>query len=347
MAEVARKHHTVPQFYLKGFATKARQPQIGTVQLPGDKRFVQSTSKASTHTDFYAIPGHEEGQDVFEKDLSRMEGEAATVIRKITEERVWPLPPDDRELLAAFLTLQFLRGPEQRRHMEETMAITTRMEIGYGGKANVAKWAKRKHGITVSEEQAARIWNEATRPEGPPIQLAPTGHINQILELTPKLARYFLFRPWVLYRFSARSLLTCDTPISLIPHQQSTMADEDGLDEGVLEQGVGLMTAWGITFPLTRKIGLLLASPKEFIGHVTGDEVATGRFDLAHAPSTAAANLFNDATIRNARQWIFHHPDDTHLVPEDLPEPRNREMEVIGGPLEFSGKPLYGLLSPE
>ena len=37
---------------------------------------------------------------------------------------------------------------------------------------------------------------------------------------------------------------------------------------------------------------------------------------------TAAANLFNGATTRNARQWIFHHPDDTHLVPEELPEPR-------------------------
>ena len=44
------------------------------------------------------------------------------------------------------------------------------------------------------------------------------------------------------------------------------------------------MTAWGITFPLTRKIGLLLASPDELIGHVSGDEVATGRFDGAQAP---------------------------------------------------------------
>lgn len=340
MADVARKHHTVPQFYLKGFATAARQ--IGTVQLPGAKRFVQSTRKASIYTDFYSIPGHEDGQDVFEKGLSRMEGEAATVIRKITEERVWPLLPEERELLGAFLTMQFLRGPEQRRHMEETSALTTRMEIGYGGKANVAKWAKRKHGITVSEEEAARIWDEATRPEGPPIQLAPIGHINQMLELTPKLARYFLFRPWVLYRFSARSLLTCDTPVSLVPHLKGPMADAVPLEEGV-----GLMTAWGITFPLTRKAGLLLANPDEFIGHVTGDEVATGRFDVAQAPSAVAANLFNGATIRNARQWIFHHPDDTHLVPEDLPEPRNREIEVVGGPLEFSGKPLYESPSAE
>ncbi|MEV4991594.1 DUF4238 domain-containing protein [Pseudarthrobacter sp. LMD1-1-1.1] len=132
MADVSRKHHTVPQFYLKGFATASRQ--IGTVQLPGTKRFVQSTSKASAHTDFYAVPGHEEGPDVFEKGLSRVEGEAARVIRRITEEHVWPLSPEDRELLAAFLTLQFLRGPEQRRHMEEMSALVTRMEVGYGGK---------------------------------------------------------------------------------------------------------------------------------------------------------------------------------------------------------------------
>lgn len=340
MGEVARKHHTVPQFYLKGFATKDRQ--IGTVQLPGAKRFVQSTSKASTQTDFYAIPGHEDGQDVFEKSLSGMEGEAASVIRRIREEHVWPLPAEERELLAAFLTMQFLRGPEQRRHMEETMALVTRMEIGYGGKANVGKWVKRKHGVTVSEEQADRIWNEATRPEGPPIQLAPIGHINQMLELTPKLARYFLFRPWVLYRFSARSLLTCDTPVSLVPHLKGPMADEVAPEEGI-----GLMTAWGITFPLTRKIGLLLGSPDEFIGHVSGDEVATGRFDVAQAPSTAAANLFNDSTIRNARQWIFHHPDDTHLVPDDLPDPRKKEIEVIGGPEKFSGEPLFRSHSAE
>lgn len=115
MADVSRKHHTVPQFYLKGFATGSRQ--IGTVQLPGTKRFVQSTSKASAHTDFYAVPGHEEGPDAFEKGLSRMEGEAARLIRRITEEHVWPLSPEDRELLAAFLTVH-------RPHQSDAAADT-------------------------------------------------------------------------------------------------------------------------------------------------------------------------------------------------------------------------------
>lgn len=339
MAEISRKHHTVPHFYLRGFATGSRQ--IGTVQLPGTKRFVQSTSRASAHTDFYAIPEHEDGPDAFEKDLSRMEGEAAGVIRRITEERVWPLPPEDRDMLAAFLTVQFLRGPEQRRHMEETRSLVTQMEIGFGGKANVAAWVKRKHGISVSEEQAAQIWDEATQPGGPPIRLAPVVHINQMLQLTPKLVRYFTFRPWMLYRFSARSLVTCDTPLSLIPHPSRQADYSESIPEGV-----GLMTAWGITFPLTRKIGLLLGNPEEFFGHVDAEDVATGRFDSSPAPSTAVSKLFNAATIDNARQWIFHHPNDAYLVPQDLPHPRDKEIHVMGGPGDFSGDPLSGFTQP-
>lgn len=340
MADVSRKHHTVPQFYLRGFATRSRQ--IGTVQLPGTKKFVQSTGSASAHTDFYAIPGHQEGPDAFEKDLSRLETDAAGVIRKITEDRVWPLSPEDRELLATFLTVQFLRGPEQRRHMEEMRSLVTRMEIGYGGKSNVAAWAQRNHGLSVTDEQAERIWDEATQPGGPPIRVAPIVHINQMLQLTPKLVRYFLFRPWMIYRFSNRSLLTSDTPVSLIPHLDSQSDYADAMPESV-----GLMTAWGITFPLTRKIGLLLGNPEEFFGQVSAEEVATGRWDIAPPPSTAVAKMLNIATIDNARRWIFHHPEDTHLVPDDLPHPRDKEIEVMGGPEDFNGEPLFAPPQPE
>lgn len=337
MADVARKHHTVPHFYLKGFASSSRQ--IGTVQLAGTRRFLQATRAATTHNDFYAVPGHEEGPDVFEKHLSRLEADAAAVIRKVTDAAVWPLPQADREVLALFITVQFLRGPEQRRHMEQTVAHMTRMEIGYGGKANVAGWAKRKHGITVSEEQAAQIWEQATKPNGPPIRMAAVGHINQMLELVPQFVRYFEFRPWQLIKFSKRSLLTCDTPISLVPHMTQPAADES------LQpfEPTGLLNAWGITFPLSRKVGLLMANPDELIGHVSAQEVATGALDIQQDASTAMARLFNDSTIGNARRWIFHHPDDAHVVPKVLPDPTTDEVHVSGGLPEFSGEPVFGL----
>ena len=54
---VAKRHHTVPQFYLRGFADDER---IATVRLPGEARFVQSVRKAARQTNFYAVDGHED-----------------------------------------------------------------------------------------------------------------------------------------------------------------------------------------------------------------------------------------------------------------------------------------------
>lgn len=326
---VARRHHTVPNFYLKGFATEANQ--IGVVQLPGTRRFVQATSDATIQKDFYAIPGHADGPDVFEKGLSELEGDTTKIFRKITDDGVWPLSQADREVLATFLTVQFLRGPDQRRHMEQTMALLTRLEVGAGGKAGVKAWAKREHGLSVSPDQAEQIWNETTQPGGPPIKLAPVGHIRQMLELTPELISYFAARPWQIYQFSRRSLLTCDAPVSLIPNQHA---------HG--DEGTGLMNAWAITVPLSRRTGLLLGDPEAFFGKISGAEVSTGRFDHRGEPSTAVARMFNDATIGNARQWIYHHPDDKAIVPEKLPEPRAMEIQTSGAPEQFSGEPFFG-----
>ena len=71
---VARRHHTVPQFYLRGFS---EDDQLTMVQLPGDRRFSQSVRKAAVEIDFYKIEGHEDGEDVFEKALSSVEARAS------------------------------------------------------------------------------------------------------------------------------------------------------------------------------------------------------------------------------------------------------------------------------
>ncbi|MHA4855060.1 hypothetical protein L1080_036985 [Rhodococcus sp. MSC1_016] len=44
--------------------------------------------------------------------------------------------------------------------------------------------------------------------------------------------------------------------------------------------------------------------------------------------------MFNQASITNARQAVYHHPDDLHLVPADLHEPR--EFEIMTGRIDTS-----------
>ena len=80
----ARRHHTVPQFYLRGFADGET---LRTIALPGRRRYKQSVRDASVETDFYALPGHPEGDDVLERALSEVEGAAAAVLRLIVKGR--------------------------------------------------------------------------------------------------------------------------------------------------------------------------------------------------------------------------------------------------------------------
>ena len=243
-----------------------------------------------------------------------MESDAALVMRAIVDDQVWPLDPDSRATFAGFLAVQFLRGPEQRRMMEQIAALTTQLEIGFGGRSSVEVWARETHGVKLSPEQADEVWADATQPGGPAIRLAAHAHIEQIGAVLPEVLSQVLGRPWCLVRFQRRSLLTSDKPLALLPNP-----DKPG-------EGVGLRTTPGVTFPLTRKVGLLLSSPAPLIGRVPVDDVRDGRFDFSHPPSTTYAQLFNTNTISSTRKWLFHHPDDSGLVPDDLPQPRDTEI---------------------
>ncbi|WP_085104674.1 DUF4238 domain-containing protein [Mycobacterium paraense] len=320
LAQVSRSHHTVPRFYLDGFA---KNRKIGTVRLPGDRRFIQSTKSASAQTDFYALPENLDDPDLAEKALAEIEGEGAKALRLITDHGVWPLDQESRAVLAMFLVVQYLRGPDQRRQSGQLMALMAQVQLGFGGRESLAQWAD-ESGISLSQTEADSLWEQIMQPGGPPIALSAAGHIRTIGEMFPEILPYFVGRPWILVRFRRRSLLTCDTPVSLIPDPASPL------------RGVGVGTAWGISVPLTRKIGLVLSSPEPLVGRVDLRAVHSGVFDQEHDPSSKYAALINTATIRNAREWVFHHPDDDGLVPSVLPAPRR--VEVTANVPDFRGE---------
>lgn len=329
----AKRHHTVPQFYLRGFSERN---QIATVKLPGEHRFVQPVRKAASETHFYRVEGHEDGPDAFEKLLGDIEGKVAVIFASIIN-GTWPLPPEDRITIAYFIALQASRGPEQRRNMEYLSAQTTRMEIGYGGKSGVKAWVKRNHDLDISTFQAEQLWEHATQPGGPPIRLNPIAHIKSMVNQSQTLTPYISGRPWTLVRFKTRSLITSDTPVSLVPQPEAEPWE-----------GVGFMTAWGVTYPLTRKLGLLMNDPMPLARqNVPVQTVRDGRFDFVQTGSTAMEKFMNANTIDSASMWLYHHPDDERFVPDRLPEPSPVTMGFVGGPEEFSGEPAFRQKEPK
>lgn len=324
--QVSKRHHTVPRFYLRGFSSNDR---IATIRLPGEQRFVQSVADAAVTKNFYSLDGHPHGSDVIEKALSEIEGAASAVFEKVIGGE-WPLQIEDRMTLGYFVSLQATRVPVQRQTMDHAAAMITRLQVGAGGKAALRRQLE-EGGREVPDDLVERVWKLSTRPEGPPIKRPVGEHLEQMIELSEELLKYIVGRPWTLVRFDRRSLITSDDPVALV---SSPDADPWA--------GVGFMTAWGITLPLTRKLGLLMSSIEPLIdANVPVELVHNGKADAVQSGTTKMERFFNLQTAVGASEWLFHHPDDQRFVPEPLPSARPHAMEMSGLDREFSGEPWF------
>ena len=320
----ARRHHFVPQFYLRNFA---RDGKIGSANLQSRKVFTQVVRKAASVNDFHSLPGHPEGTDAFEKVLSKVESSAAKVIAQVSGQGIRSLSPGQRSELAFFSALQYARSPNQRRSMESIRAEMIRLEVGFGGRHQTASWAEENLGLTnASEETIQQIWDEATRPGGPPTRVSPAEHISQLSEIVEELWTYLVGRPILHVRFERRSLLTSDSPVGLIPRGEELL-------EPLL--GVSFRTAWGGSFPLSRRNAILYGDIDTVAQNTTFDQVALGKYDLEAPASTAMAKLLNFSTARNSSEWLYFHPDDEHLLPSPLPDPQSSAIRTSGANFDF------------
>ncbi|MDQ2661854.1 MAG: DUF4238 domain-containing protein [Actinomycetota bacterium] len=318
----AKKHHYVPQFYLRGFA---QNEQIVTVRLPGERRYTRHIRQTAAENGFYAVPGHPEGADTFEKDFNQLETDAAAVFRKIGA-GTWPLPTEDRAVLATFIAVQAIRGPEHRRNMEHVMRQVVQIQLTVAGKDGLKRLMKGRAGQDIDDATAALIWEQATQPGEPPLKMSAMAHIQQIGQTVLALIPYIAGRPWTLVQFDRRSLLTCDTPVALVPHPEGEAED----DEYTQPSGVGFMTAWGITYPLTRKLGLLMSDPMILPDDITVEDVARGNLDRAQPGTTELERFFNLYTTMNASAALFHHPADGGFVADTLPAPTPVTVRMDG-----------------
>lgn len=334
----AKLHHYVPQAYLRGFANAKGRVKVVPLDRSRDP-FISSVKNVAAQTHFHTIDELEE-PDAFETALSGVEGEAVRIIGQFGKGE-FPPSEDDRLTLSYYMALQSVRGPDTRKTSEHLNAQLIRFEIGAGGRPNVGNWIKKNFGYDPFPEQEDKIWADATQPDGPPITFSNLEHIQHMLDMAKELTPYFARRLWSLVQFERRSLVTSDAPVSLI---------RDPKDEGW--GGVGYMTAWGIAFPLTRELGLLMNSPTWMLEGQKPDDsgvqdiraaVLRGEADGIQAGTTAMEKLFNEHSAHSAREYIYCHPEDAKYVPDDLPEPNLINVSPAGGlfDAEFDGEPWF------
>ena len=109
-----KRHHTVPEFYLRRFAVD------GNVQvaLRDDlrKSFPQSIGNATVQKHFYSIDTDAERSTEVEAFFANVvEPLGARSIRRIIDEGFFPPAPGLRDQLSTFCAFQFVRGEGLRR----------------------------------------------------------------------------------------------------------------------------------------------------------------------------------------------------------------------------------------
>ncbi|MGW5139271.1 DUF4238 domain-containing protein [Nocardia beijingensis] len=318
MGKIARRHHTVPRFYLAGFANEVSR--LGVARLKNGKRFVQTIDNVSVNNNFYLIESASGQSDEFEKLLNDIETQASQVWLKILNEGVWPLTPNDREILGVFVALQYMRGPNRRRFLSQMNWAVNRLQVGAVGRAKLVDWFASEQGIEITEADADDIWATFSASSEPTISASSILHIGQIIDSVPDTLRFYTARPWALIRFKRKNLLSCDTPVALIPRP--------GTPPHV---GTGLMTAYAIVLALSRNVGLVMADLRPLAeNNVDPERVIAGELDVVEPPTARNANMFNRAAILNARHEVYYHPDDVSLVPDPLPEVRDSEVVTAG-----------------
>src|SRR4051794_36128639 len=108
MGSEPRRHHLVPRWYLKRFATA--KDRIGVLDSGAQKRYVATVRTAGAEVGFYDVTADGLPRDAVEQLLGRVEAPASGATKKLTTSGPTSLSPTERSDVALFVATQLLRG---------------------------------------------------------------------------------------------------------------------------------------------------------------------------------------------------------------------------------------------
>lgn len=275
----ARRHHTVPAFYLRRFADA--NGQIERVAKSSGERTIMSVRNATVEVDFYTVETDEGPSDMIEWRLSEIESMAAVALQHLDQGE--PPTPDDLTGLCNFIAIQITRGPDFREKIDDfntqIMRKVMMLEAGLGP-GRVAEIVERALGRPPTEEEVTEAMGWMSRGDYK-VSLHPNRAINAMLEGASELVEPFSRMRWKVAGFEDPVLITSDRPVSLWV--------KDPLPPFY---GVGVLTADEISLPIS--------PTKAFVIYPNADTDTE-----LEGPS---AGELDRRTVNSANRWLFMNP---------------------------------------
>lgn len=304
-----RRHHFVPQFYLRRFADNAER--VAVVRLADPARpTVTHVRNAAVIKGFYTVVD-EAGDDTaaVEKLLALVEDAAKPAVERLVHGVLFPPPDQDRLQVALWLALQYVRDPQSRRRAEALADAAVKLQASLIPDERARDHLRDLHGREPTDEEVTDLvdgvhqfgW-EAVPSQNELVQL--------MLDSAMRIAPYFYERSWCVIQFPSPGFVTCDRPLVLYQHPENRSP----------YQSFGIATADEITVALDRRTLLVMHTDQEI-----GDMV------LPAAPEQTVGD-YNRMLVHNAHQEIYCHPDDVAAVQAlDLPSADRPLVTMQGG----------------
>ena len=213
----SRRHHFLPQFYLRGFC---RNNNFWIFDRHKSEYRMQSPINTAIETDYYSFRNNDGSLDPsLESFLSKIEGSASPIIKKIERQEI--LNDNDKEKLATFIGILMFRIPEYKKRQKE---IRQGIINAIGDDV-----------IPVTEEDLINAKNLIPIQEGHPrisafdlIQelqklesnpdLAHNDYIKTIIPNSEMISNVFSHMNWTIILTPSNSgFITTDSPIQTIP----------------------------------------------------------------------------------------------------------------------------------
>ncbi len=118
-----KRHHYIPQFYLKGFTDSKNEPYIWIYDKEHNGRIIKSTAKdiaVKKHYFTFMTQDQEKDSETVENLLAVIETEAAAVFRKIHAGET--ITDIDKSTFAVFVASMMLRVPNFRNNVQSSLS---------------------------------------------------------------------------------------------------------------------------------------------------------------------------------------------------------------------------------
>jgi hypothetical protein len=218
----ARRHHYVPQCYLRGFVLDRDKPQLFVIDGKDQRTFCTAPANVAAERDFHRIEVDDYPPDALENAFSGFETEVSQALHRIITTR--SIKNDDaRAYLLNLMALMAIKNPRHREGWRTAQEQLWKRVLDLAT-ATPERWAsqirlaKAAGDIDADADEDYQRMREFVEVDQYRINV-PTGrHLEMEMKAFETVLPFFFHRRWVLFRapVGTAGFVTSDHPVCLM-----------------------------------------------------------------------------------------------------------------------------------